>query len=625
MTAGPRLVRDLVGGVARPAVLRVLRTMWRVAGVRPWEIVLPLVLALLVSLVEGASFALLIPLSDGVAAGSFAFLDGSPRFGWVTHLVPAGISSSRRDLALALVLLSLLLLGRLLKLALELVRGWWLTARDRRYFTAVGRETIRRVTGFGPLYFRRRPLGHIDAEMSWAASAMVALSNVEGLVMHALRLVVKVALVLAISTYLFFSLVVSLAVLAVLTHLVSRRAASLAAAAAATEKVARRETLDALGNMAMVKALEQESSVQELYGRRLDEAEGVRAGMRRVLFLKSGIVEATVLVGALVGEGMILVFVPGPPALHLARFCAFFLIAQQCLPDLQEISEYLIGLVNQVPRLEAVARLFDDEAKFPVPSGRRPFNGLRQGIEVRGLGFAYDPAAPVLRDLRATVPAGRVTALVGSSGSGKTTVAALLVRLYDCDPGTILFDGDDIRSFELGSLRHRVFLVGQDTWILDRSLRENLCFGLDVPPDDRTLWDALGDVGLAELVADLPAGLDTELGERGSALSGGERQRVALARVLLRDLDVLVLDEATAALDSALEERVMAAIRRRLGGRTIVVISHRFSTIRAADHVLVMDSGRIVEEGACEELIAARGDFARLFAGQLDRPAGVLE
>jgi ABC-type multidrug transport system fused ATPase/permease subunit len=221
-----------------------------------------------------------------------------------------------------------------------------------------------------------------------------------------------------------------------------------------------------------------------------------------------------------------------------------------------------------------------------------------------------------------------VTALVGTSGSGKSTAADLLLRVYDCEPQTILFDGHDIREFDLGSFRDRTFLVSQDPWILGRSLRDNLCFGLGTPPDDATLWALLGDVALADDVAALPLGLDTELGDRGGSFSPGQRQRVALARVLLRDVDLLVLDEATSALDSALEERVMVAIRRRLAGRTVVVIAHRFSTIRMADHVLVMEAGRIVESGPCEELASREGAFSQLFARQLeglaDGPAGVV-
>jgi ABC-type multidrug transport system fused ATPase/permease subunit len=345
----PRLRQEVLASFLRPGVVGILRHMWRVAGVGPRDIAIPLALALLISAAEGASFAFLIPLSDGVAAGSFVFLDGSPRFGWVGTLVPLAVSPPDRDLALALILLALLLLGRFVKAALEFFRGWWLTWRDQRYFTAVGRETFRRVTSFGPLYFRRRPLAHIDAEISWAPTPIYVLGTLEALVMNVLRLAAKIVLVLAISPLLFLFLLVSLAALSALTHRVSRRARALADSAADVYKVTRRESLDALANMSMVKALRQEDTIEAGHGKRVDQAEETRAQIRRLGFLKGGLVETTVLLGALVGEGLILVFVPGPPALHLARFCAFFLVAQQCLPDLQEISANLFAFVKQAP------------------------------------------------------------------------------------------------------------------------------------------------------------------------------------------------------------------------------------------------------------------------------------
>lgn len=611
-----------MGGVIRPDIAGIVWRMWRMAGVRPWHVVLPMVMAILISLAEGGSFAFLIPLSDGVAAGSFAFLDDSERFRWVTALVPSAIMlPERRDIALAVVLLCLLLVGRLIKVALELLRTWWVTSRDQRLLTRVGRETFRRLTGFGSLYFQRRPLGHIDTELTWAASPIQVLSQLESIVMHLVRLSVKLTLVLAISVHLFLSLVVSLVVLAGLIHLVSRRAAALAEHSARVHKTIRRETLDALGSISMFKALREERSAEELYAERLGEVEEVRAGVRRVGLLRAGVVETTVLLGAVIGEGLILMLVPGSPAGHLTRFCAFFLVAQQCLPDIQELSAYLLILVDQVPRLEALGRFFDDDGKFVVPSGHRPFTGLEERLEVRGLRFGYEPGVPVLRGLDATVPARRVTALVGPSGCGKTTFAELLIRLYDCEPGMILMDGTDIRDFDVQSLRARVHLAGHDPWILNRSLRENLSFGLDPQPDDARLWAALRDVELAVYFSGLPGGLDTVLGDDGVALSEGQRQRVALARVLLRDLDLLIMDEATSALDSALEERVWAAVLQRLAGRTILVISHRLSTVRMADHVLVMGSGGIVEVGSWEDLTSAGGHFAALFAAQLE--AGV--
>lgn len=620
MTLRTSTLRTLLGGVTRPEVVGIVLRMWRLAGVRPWHLVLSLALSVLIGLAEGGSFALLIPLSDGVAEGSFAFLQDSPTFAWVTDLATwAAPSSAGRDMAVAVTLLLLILVSRVVKVALELLRTWWVTTRDARFLTRAGRLTFRRITGFGPLYFQRRPLGHIDAELTWAASPLQVLGQLEGVVLHALRLVMKLGLVLAISVHLFGSLLVSLALLAALSHLVSLRASALAERSAWVHRVIREEALDVLRHVAMLSALRQERTTEERYARRLGEVEDVRAQVRRIGMVNSGVVEVTILAGALAGEVLILAFVPGSPAGHLTRFCAFFLVAQQCLPDIQALSQYLLIFVDQVPRLEALARIYEDDGKFTVPSGERPFSAIDEQVELRGLRFAYDPEVPVLRGVTATIPARRVTALVGASGSGKTTIANLLVRMYDCDPGTILVDGTDIREYDLQSLRGQVFMVGHDSWVLNRSLRENICLGIDPAPDDAAVLAALDEVALASFVRSLPDGLDTELGDDGTALSEGQRQRLALVRLLLRDPSFVILDEATSALDSETEAQVWTAMKRHLDGRTVLLVSHRLSTVRLADEIVVLGPEGVLETGSWDDLAHGEGHFRRLFAAQFER------
>ena len=269
--------------------------------------------------------------------------------------------------------------------------------------------------------------------------------------------------------------------------------------------------------------------------------------------------------------------------------------------------------------MEAVAGLFSDEGKFIVRSGEKTFGGLEHEIEVSKLHFRYSQATEALQDLNATIPAGKVTAIVGSSGAGKTTFVDLLARFYDCEPGTILLDGTDIREYSLPSLHSRMAIVSQEVWLLNRSLRDNLTFGLERTVPDEELVRALSDVEMRDLITDLPGGLDTEVGDRGVRLSGGQRQRIALARALLRDPDIVILDEATSALDSVIEKGVAAGIKRRLTGHTLIVIAHRLSTIRDADLILVFEGGRIVESGTWSELIEHGGVFHELYRAQSEK------
>jgi ATP-binding cassette subfamily B protein len=221
----------------------------------------------------------------------------------------------------------------------------------------------------------------------------------------------------------------------------------------------------------------------------------------------------------------------------------------------------------------------------------------------------------VLHGVSFSVQPGQMVALVGSSGSGKSTIASLVPRLYDVDSGTVRVGGVDVRDLTFDSLRDAVGVVTQDGHLFHDSVRGNLRFAA---PDstDEELWDALRRARLDGLVASLPEGLDTVVGERGYRFSGGERQRLTIARVLLAKPRLVILDEATSNLDSTSEAAVQAALADALHGRTSIVIAHRLSTIRAADEILVVEAGRIVERGPHDDLLAAGGRYADLYHTQ---------
>jgi len=233
----------------------------------------------------------------------------------------------------------------------------------------------------------------------------------------------------------------------------------------------------------------------------------------------------------------------------------------------------------------------------------------RGGVEViHGVSFRAEP--------------GQLVALVGSSGAGKSTLAQLLARLYDVDSGSVRLGGVDVRDLSFDSIRHTLGMVTQDGHLFHDTVRANLALARETATDDE-LWEALGRARLDELVRSLPDGLDTVVGERGYRLSGGERQRLTIARLLLAHPRVVLLDEATAHLDSTSEAAVQAALTEALAGRTAIVIAHRLSTIRAADEILVVEAGRILEQGRHEDLLARDGRYAELYRTQFaksDRP-----
>ncbi len=265
----------------------------------------------------------------------------------------------------------------------------------------------------------------------------------------------------------------------------------------------------------------------------------------------------------------------------------------------------------------AATRVFDmmdRERDIRDAHGATPLPPFRSEIRFDDVDFAYEDEK-VLERIRLTFRKGEVVALVGESGSGKSTIANLVPRFYDPTAGRILVDGVDIREATLASLRSQIGLVTQETVLFDDTVRNNVAYGRADVPIERVI-EAARAAHAHEFIEALPLGYDTVLGERGTRLSMGQRQRITIARALLKDPPILILDEATSALDSESEMLVQTALEVLMRGRTSIVIAHRLSTIRRADRIVVMDAGRVVEEGTHGELLARGGAYARLHALQ---------
>ena len=236
-------------------------------------------------------------------------------------------------------------------------------------------------------------------------------------------------------------------------------------------------------------------------------------------------------------------------------------------------------------------------------------------IEFRGLNFGYE-GKPVLHDLTLTVPAGSSLAIVGPTGSGKTTLVSLIPRIYDAEPGSVLIDGRPIREYSLASLRKSIGFVPQETFLFSERIRENIALGVDSATDEE-IHNAADAANIATDIEGFPEGYDTMVGERGITLSGGQKQRTAIARALIRNPKILILDDALSSVDTHTEDKILNHLRDVMRGRTTIFISHRVSTVRNADRIAVLHSGRIVELGTHDELLALNGYYSDLYNKQL--------
>ena len=297
----------------------------------------------------------------------------------------------------------------------------------------------------------------------------------------------------------------------------------------------------------------------------------------------------------------------------LSAFVVFVAALFRLYEPIKKLSRMHLHFQQTLASVHRIFEVLDTQSEVVEPPGAADLAPLRNGIGFEGVSFSYDGGSdlPVLRDIDLQVRKGEIVALVGMSGAGKTTLVNLIPRFYDPTRGRIVVDGVDIRTVTLCSLRSQIALVTQDTFLFDDSVRANIAYGSDPPFEE--IVEAARAAFIHDFVMELPEGYDTIIGERGHRLSGGQRQRLAIARAILKRAPILILDEATSSLDSESERLVQQALHNLMSNCTTLVIAHRLSTVRLAHRIIVLDKGRIVEQGTHDMLMRKSGIYRKLY------------
>ena len=371
-----------------------------------------------------------------------------------------------------------------------------------------------------------------------------------------------------------------------------------------------------IGNQKIVKAFEREAINQEqfemindelnLRGRKAQFSSSLTNPLSRFVdhlsYLSVGFVGGLLYFS---GSGLVTVGMISSFTIYSSQFSKPFIELSGITTQIQTA---LAGLARTFQLLDQVPESADDTATQTMKE-------IKGKIDFENVAFAYDPGQKLIENFSFTAEPGETVAIVGKTGAGKSTLVNLLMRFYDVDQGTIRVDGVDIRQLQRTALRKSFGMVLQDTWLFDASLRENLQYGNDTATDEE-IYDALKNAYMYEYVMRLPDKLDTPIGQQGIKISDGQRQLLTIARTMISNPPMLILDEATSSVDTLTEKKIQDAFLKMMEGKTSFVIAHRLSTIRAADKILVMDVGQIVEQGTHEELLAEKGYYYRLYHAQ---------
>ena len=582
----------------------IIQILMPLLSLYPWSIPAITILGILSSFSEGFSISLFIPLlqnleqSDTQPAGNNSWAD------WLNQLF-SQVPSDDRFLAIAASIFIFILLKTGLAYGNSVLFSWYNSRISNQLRTQVFRQLLSINYSFIENNESGKLMNTLTTETWQTSRGLAVLVN---LITTLSTAFVYIVLLLLISWQLTLLVTAVMTLISLIIRVVTRRVKTFGQQAVKINAAMSQRMLEGLGGMKLIRLFGRESYEQHRFEQQSQQVSTIffkleiLSGVVNPLF---EILTATLLVGILL--------IASQAQIALPTLLTFIFLLYRLQPKIKQLDSARVSLRALSSSIEDVMSLLDCADKPYIRTGCVPFQGLQQAIRFEAVTFSYNSESkPALQNVSLTIPQGKTTALVGPSGAGKSTLISLTCRLYEATVGEIYADDRPLWEFELNSWRDRIAIVSQDIYIFSTTIRENIAYGrLDATDDEIIAAAKLANAHT--FIMELPNNYDTQVGDYGMRLSGGQRQRIALARAIVRNPDILILDEATNALDSISESLIQEALDTLSQDRTVIVIAHRLSTIEQADQIVVMNEGRVTEQGNLQHLLALNGLFAKLY------------
>lgn len=581
----------------------------------PWGLPAVIAIGVFASLAEGIGISLFIPFLQSINETQLSAEGGNWLLDALSGLF-AGIPPEQRLTYIAGGILLSVLVRTSLTYSNNLLLVWMkarIIERIRsKIFERIMRMNHRNLDGQASA----NTLNVLTAETWRSSEAITAFIH---LVVAICMFGVFSLLLLLISWQLTLVVLTSMAAISGIARWLTRKVRSLGKRVTLANEMLQTRMLDGVEGNAVIRAFGHETYEQGRFDRAADRVSRARIHVGKLSELVPPVYQilaATLLVSIL----FVTLQTPG----NLPTILVFIFLLYRLQPKMQQIEHARVNLSALQESVERVTAFLEQDTTDDLHSGPHSFERTEREIRLDGVSFRYEEGGEAaLQDVDVVIPEGKTTALVGPSGAGKSTLVKLLLRFYDPDEGVIRVDGQPLPDLDLDDWRSTLALVSQDVYVFNTTVRQNIRYGrLDAT--DEEIKEAARKADAHRFIQALPSGYDTQVGDRGARLSGGQKQRLTLARAIVRDPQLLILDEATNSLDSISENLIQDALDLLSRDRTVVIVAHRLSTIQRADHIVVLEEGRVVEQGCFEELLANEQLFARLYRLQHEHNGAAL-